>query len=91
LRHFTFIAKIMTSKKPGKRQVPEDVDMSDLITQSEAAELRGVSLSAIANMVRRGRLDTVERFGKTLVRRSQVQALEDQRGWPKGKSRKEGN
>ena len=74
--------------KTEKRQEPEDVDVSDLITQSEAAELRGVSLSAIANLVRRGRLDTVERFGKTLVSRSQVQALEDRRGWPKGKRRK---
>jgi hypothetical protein len=64
--------------------------MSDLITQSEAAELRGVSLSAIANLVRRGRLDKVERFGKTLVKRSQVQALGDLRGWPKGKKRKGG-
>lgn len=65
--------------------------MFDLITQSEAAELRGVSLSAIANLVRRGRLDKVERFGKTLVKRSQVVSLDDQRGWPKGKSRKVDN
>ena len=80
----------MASKKTRKRQGTEDVDMSDLITQSEAAELRGVSLSAIANLVRRGRLDKVERFGKTLVKRSQVQALDDLRGWPKGKRRKGG-
>ena len=78
----------MTNKKTGRGQAAEDVDMSDLITQSEAAELRGVSLSAIANLVKRGRLDKVERFGKTLVKRSQVQALDDQRGWPKGKPRK---
>lgn len=78
----------MTSKKTGRGQTAGDVDMSDLITQSEAAELRGVSLSAIANLVKRGRLDKVERFGKTLVKRSQVQALDDLRGWPKGKPRK---
>ena len=81
----------MANKKTGKGRSPEDVDMSDLITQSEAAELRGVSLSAIANLVRRGRLDKVERFGKTLVKRSQVQALDDLRGWPKGKRRKSGS
>jgi hypothetical protein len=81
----------MPNKKGGKGRAEEDVDMSDLITQSEAAELRGVSLSAIANLVRRGRLDVVERFGKTLVKRSQVESLEDQRGWPKGKSRKGDN
>jgi hypothetical protein len=78
----------MPNKKGGKGRAEEEVDMSDLITQSEAAELRGVSLSAIANLVRRGRLDVVERFGKSLVKRSQVESLEDQRGWPKGKSRK---
>ena len=81
----------MASKKTGKGLAPEDVDMSDLITQSEAAELRGVSLSAIANLVKRGRLEKVERFGKTLVKRSQVQALDDMRGWPKGKPRKGGS
>jgi predicted transcriptional regulator of viral defense system len=81
----------MTNRKTGKVRAPDEVDMSDLITQSEAAELRGVSLSAIANLVKRGRLDRVERFGKTLVKRSQVQALDDLRGWPKGKLRKGGN
>ena len=81
----------MTSRKAKKARGSEDIDMSDLITQSEAAELRGVSLSAIANLVRRGRLDKVERFGKTLVKRSQVQALDDLRGWPKGKRRKGGS
>jgi hypothetical protein len=78
----------MASRKNGRTRGTEDIDMSDLITQSEAAELRGVSLSAIANLVRRGRLDKVERFGKTLVKQSQVQALDDLRGWPKGKPRK---
>ena len=78
----------MANRKTGKARGADDVDMSDLMTQSEAAELRGVSLSAIANLVRRGRLDKVERFGKTLVKRSQVQALDDLRGWPKGKPRK---
>ena len=81
----------MASRKTGKVRGAENVDMSDLITQSEAAGLRGVSLSAIANLVRRGRLDKVERFGKTLVKRSQVQALDDLRGWPKGKPRKDSN
>lgn len=63
--------------------------MADLITQTEAAELRGVSLAAITNLVKRGRLTKFEQFGKTLVSRREVQALEDQRGWPKGKPRKE--
>lgn len=78
----------MVNTKTGKVRAPDEVDMSDLITQSAAAELRGVSLSAIANLVKRGRLDKVEQFGKTLVKRSQVQAFGDMRGWPKGKPRK---
>lgn len=65
--------------------------MADLITQKEAAELRGVSLSAIANLVARGRLSKHEQFGKSLVSRTEVEALEDKRGWPKGKPRKGDN
>lgn len=65
-----------------------EIDLSDLITQKEAAELRGVSLAAITNLVKRGRLTKFGRFGKSLVSRREVQALEDQRGWPKGKPRK---
>lgn len=65
----------------------------DLITLSEAAEIRGnKDVSAISHLVRRGRLRSVERFGKTLVYRSEVEAFEPVRaGWPKGKSRKAKN
>jgi hypothetical protein len=65
--------------------------LADLITQKEAAELRGVSLAAIANLVSRGRLTPHEYFGKTLVSKREVEALEDLRGWPKGKARKGDN
>lgn len=68
----------------------KEVDWADLITQPGAAELRGVSLAAIANLVRRGRLSKFEQFGKTLVSRREVEALEDRRGWPRGKPRKGG-
>jgi hypothetical protein len=63
--------------------------MDDLITQSEAASLRGVSVSAINHLVRRGRLTAIERYGRQLVSRSEVVSYEPERkGWPKGKSRK---
>jgi excisionase family DNA binding protein len=55
----------------------------DLITISEAAEIRGASVSAISHLVRRGRLRSVERFGKTLVYRSDVQAFEPEKPGPK--------
>jgi hypothetical protein len=62
----------------------------DLITLSEAAAIRGnKDVSAISHLVRRGRLRSVERFSKTLVYRSEVEAFKPARaGWPKGKSRK---
>ena len=45
----------------------------DLITQAEAARLRGVTRSAIAYLVAQGRLQTYERFGVTFVSRSEVE------------------
>jgi hypothetical protein len=60
----------------------------DWITQSEAAELRGVSVSAISQLIRRGRLGTEERYGKLLVSRADVLAFEPSPGgWPKGRPR----
>lgn len=64
--------------------------MDDLITQSEAAKMLGVTVEAITASIRRGRLSVVELFGRRLVHRSEVEKLEDKRGWPKGKPRKEG-
>jgi hypothetical protein len=61
----------------------------ELITQSEAARLRGVTLAAINDLVKRGRLRSCEQYGKVLVYRSDVENFEPTRaGWPKGKPRK---
>jgi hypothetical protein len=54
--------------------------MEDLITQAEAAKLRGSTIPAINELVRRGRLRSVERYGKTLVFRSDVLAYEPSKG-----------
>jgi excisionase family DNA binding protein len=72
------------AKPPGKRG---EIDMEDLITIREAAELRGVSVAAIGELVRRGRLSSFEKFGRKLVSRREVEGFEDSRGWPKGKKR----
>jgi len=65
---------------------------ADLITQAEAAELRGVTPQAINELVRRGRLESVERFGLHLVRRADVLAFEPKthkaRATKKGKGKK---
>lgn len=48
-------------------------DLEDLITQAEAARLRGVSREAIYGLVARGKLQTVEIGGQKFVRRSEVE------------------
>jgi excisionase family DNA binding protein len=83
----------MVTKKRGRSKAPSKrtevkLDVDDLITIREAAELRKVSVSAIGDLVRRGRLHSVQKFGRTLVSRTEVNAFEDARGWPKGRSRK---
>ena len=47
--------------------------LSDLITQAEAARLRNVSREAIYGLVARGKLQVVEIGGQKFVRRSEVE------------------
>lgn len=68
-----------------KRARKDTVDMSDLITQAEAAELRGVSRAAIASLVKRGRLSKKVLFSNVLVYRSEVLAFEKEKPGPKKK------
>jgi excisionase family DNA binding protein len=71
-----------------KRAKKGAVDMSDLISQSEAARLRGVTRNAINYLVREGRLSTAEVGGRTFVYRSEVEAFQPGKPGPKGKGRK---
>lgn len=48
-------------------------DLDDLITQSEAARIRGVTREAIYGLVLRGKLTVVEIGGQKFVRRSEVE------------------
>ncbi len=52
----------------------------DLITQSEAARLRGVSPEAIADLIRRGRLAAYVVAGRAHVRRSDVIKFKAEKG-----------
>ena len=52
----------------------------DLITQTEAAELRKVSTAAISDLIKRGRLHPVEIAGKRLLRRSEVMKFKPEKG-----------
>jgi excisionase family DNA binding protein len=55
-------------------------DPKDLISQAEAAKLRGVSRASINELVTRGRLKTVEIGGKPFLYRAEVKAFEPDKG-----------
>lgn len=62
----------------------------DLITQAEAARLRGVTRSAIAYLITQGRLRTYERFGVTFVSRREVEDYEPLKPGPRPKPKTNG-
>lgn len=69
-----------------KKKVEKETDpMTDLISQAEAARLRGVTRAAIQDLVRRGRIRSVEVGGRSLVYRSEI--LNYEQGEP-GRPRK---
>ncbi len=51
-------------------------DMADLISQAEAARMRGVTRAAIQDLVRRGRIRSVSVGGRALVYRSEIEGYE---------------
>ena len=56
------------------------VDLSKLITQKEAAKIRGVTPQAINRLVQRGSLKSVEVLGRRLVFRDEVEKFEPSKG-----------
>lgn len=53
----------------------------DLITLTEAAELRGYAgVSAISRLIERSRLQVYEKYGRRLVSRAEVEAFEPAKG-----------
>lgn len=55
-----------------KKTEKETNDMSDLISQAEAARLRGVTRAAIQDLVRRERIRSVNVGGRSLVYRTEI-------------------
>jgi len=49
--------------------------MEDLITPAEAARLRGVTRSAITDLMKRGRLEIVEFGGRSFLYRKEVESF----------------
>ena len=67
--------------KPGDK-----VSLKDLISQAEAARIRGVTRAAIRDLIRRERLVSVEVAGRLLVYRSEVEDFEKRTPGPKADS-----
>ncbi len=59
-----------------KKAKKDDGGLGDLISQAEAARIRDVTRAAIRDLIRRGRLRSVEVGGRELVYRSEVEAFE---------------
>lgn len=55
-----------------KKKEKETDDMADLISQAEAARVRGVTRAAIQDLVRRGRIRSVSVGGRALVYLSEI-------------------
>ena len=65
------------------------IDLDDLISQKDAAEVRGCSTQTINSLVKRGKLKAYVIGGKTFVSRKEVKAYKPSKGGrPKKKSTK---
>jgi len=80
-RYFFKSMKAKAKTKTRKKRV----SMDDLISQAEAAKLRGVSRASISDLVKRGRLSTREVAGRPLLIRREVESFE---AWPEGRGKK---
>jgi hypothetical protein len=70
------------------KKVKEDENlMSDLISQAEAARIRGVSRAAIRDLIRRKRLRSFNLAGRELVYRSEIESFEKETPGPKPDNR----
>jgi excisionase family DNA binding protein len=58
-------------------------ELGDLMTVSEAAKVRGVTRQAIHALIERGRLRSVNMFGRVLLYRSELEAFEKEAPGPK--------
>ena len=65
--------KEVAQKLPSKKI--QKGDSKKYLSQAEAARRRGVSDQAIANLIRRGRLTTVEVAGRIVVLRSEIEGF----------------
>ena len=68
------------------------IDLSQWISQAEAARLRGVTRQAISKLIRKQKIKTLEVGGHVLVNRQEVLEYEgESAGRPKSKHESTGN
>jgi hypothetical protein len=60
--------------------LPPPIDLSEWISQAEAARLRGVSRQAIAKLVKQERFATLDIGGRKFVRRDDILSFEPKQG-----------
>lgn len=64
-----------------------NINLEKMVTQSEAAEIRGVSLQAINYLVKQGRLRSIKVAGRVLLFKDDVEKFKPSGGGrPKGKA-----
>jgi len=56
------------------------INPRDLITRTQAAELRGVSRAAIADLIKRGRLHPIDIAGRAFLSRHEIETFEPELG-----------
>jgi hypothetical protein len=66
-----------------KKAEKDEAKMSDLISQAEAARIRGVTRAAIRDLIRRGRIRSFNLAGRELVYRGEVESFEKDKPGPK--------
>ena len=66
------------------------IDLDDLLTVTQAAEVRNVTRQAINHLIREGKLPVVEIAGKRFVKRSDVMSFEPDKGGRPAQASKKG-
>lgn len=61
-------------------------DLTELITPTQAARLRGVTRAAITSLIRRQRLRAIEIGGRPFLRRSDVENFAPEKPGPKAQA-----
>ena len=74
----------MATKKKAVRRAKE---VTDWVTQKDAADARGVELNVVSNWVSRGRVRHKDAYGKRLVSLSEVLGYEPSKGGRPSKKR----